>query len=248
MSVLVEICACSVDDVVAAETGGAQRVELCSALALGGLTPSIGTLLECKRISTLPVMFMVRPRSGGFNYSQADFDAMERDIEMASESGADGFVFGFLNADGTIDRVRTKRLVDRVRGLPTVFHRAFDVTPDPIEALETIIDLGMTRILTSGQKPTSIEGSKLIREMIERASDRIEILPGGGIRPNNVAEIVQKTGCRMVHLSATTTKIDSSMKANPALRFNIANAPPEDSFGAVDPSIVAAIVSEARTQ
>ncbi len=158
MSVLVEICCCSVEDVVESERGGAQRVELCTALPLGGLTPTAGTISEAKRLSKLPLMVMMRLRSGGFCYSEAELATMERDMDLAAELGADGFVFGVLTANGLVDKANTKRLVNRAQGLPTVFHRAFDVTPDPFEALETIIDLGITRLLTSGQKSGVVAG------------------------------------------------------------------------------------------
>ena len=246
MSVLVEICACSVDDVMESEKGGAQRVELCSAFPLGGLTPSIGTLIECKRLSNLPVMFMIRPRSGGFAYSEAEFGSMQRDMDVATEHGADGFVFGILHGDGTVDTNRTKQLVNRAQGLPTVFHRAFDVTPNPFEALEAIVDLGISRLLTSGQSRSSLEGAGLIRELIENSGDRIEIMAGGGIRPHNVGDLVRRTGCKMVHLSAHTSHRDSSIQPNAVVSFNASSATSEMNFEVIDQSVVAAIVREAQ--
>jgi len=245
MSVLVEICACSVDDVVESEKGGAQRVELCSALPLGGLTPSAGLVSESKRLSKLPVIVMIRPRSGGFCYTENEMSAMERDIDLAAENGADGFVFGILTSSGHVDQPRTKRLVQRASGLPTVFHRAFDVTPDPFEALESIVDLGVTRLLTSGQQSESMQGVELIRKIIEVAGDRIEVMPGGGVRQHNVAELVRLTGCRQVHLTAHKSHLDSSTKANPSIAFGSDSAPSEDQVDIIDSSTVAAIVSEA---
>jgi copper homeostasis protein len=232
---------------VESEKGGAQRVELCSALPLGGLTPSAGLISESKRLSKLPVIVMIRPRSGGFCYTENEMSAMERDIELAAENGADGFVFGILTSTGQVDQARSKRLVHRAKGLPTVFHRAFDVTPDPFEALETIIDLGVTRLLTSGQKPNSSEGADLIRMIIEKAGDRIEVMPGGGIRQHNMAELVRLTGCRQVHLTAHRSHLDSSTKANPSIAFGSDSAPSEDQVDIIDSSVVAAVVSEASS-
>jgi copper homeostasis protein len=242
MSVLVEICCGSVKDVVESEKGGAQRVELCTALPLGGLTPTAGTISEAKRLTSLPLIVMIRLRSGGFCYSEAELSTMERDMDLAAELGADGFVFGVLCPDGTVDRIRNSRLVKRANGLPTVFHRAFDVTPDPFEALESIIELGMTRILTSGQKSASLEGTELIRQLVERANNRIEIMPGGGVRSENVARIVSLTGCNQVHLTAHKSHLDSSTYANRKIAFGSDSAPSEDRVDVIDRSVVAEIV------
>lgn len=246
MGVLVEICCASVDDVIESEKGGAQRVELCSALPLGGLTPTAGTITEAKRLSKLPLIVMMRLRSGGFCYSEVEIATMERDMELAVELGADGFVFGILDGNGKIDEPRTKRLVARAGSLPTVFHRAFDVTPDPAEALETLIDLGITRLLTSGQRSRSLEGAELIRTLVEQADGRIEILPGGGVRLENVAEIVERTGCRQVHLTAHKSRLDTSTYANRSIAFGSDSAPSEDHVDVIDSSTVAAIVAAAH--
>lgn len=212
----------------------------------GGLTPTAATILEAKRLAKLPLMVMIRLRGGGFCYSEVEMATMERDMDLAVEFGADGFVFGVLTDDGKVDQRRTKRLVDRTGNLPTVFHRAFDVTPDAFEALEAIIDLGVTRILTSGQKPSSLDGAPLIKELIIRAAGRIEVLPGGGIRAGNAAQIVDLTGCRQVHLTAHTTYLDRSTYANRTIAFGSTSAPTEDVVKVVDKSVVAAIVSATR--
>lgn len=243
MGLLVEICCGSVEDVVQSERGGAHRVELCSALALGGLTPSAGTIAEAKRLSKLPVMVIIRLRSGGFCYTETEFATMEREIELAAEQGADGLVFGVLREDGTVDERRSRRLIERAGGLPTVFHRAFDVTPDPFSALEAVINMGATRLLTSGQQPGSLAGSELIRELVERADGRIEIMPGGGVRLANLSEIFAKTGCHQVHLTAHQGFCDTSTHANRTVAFNTSSAPPEDQFKIIDSAMVAAVVS-----
>jgi copper homeostasis protein len=151
-NVLLEICCGSIDDAIEAENGGADRVELCSALFLDGLTPSVGTIQEAKRRLKIPIMGMVRPRGGGFAYSEAEVATMERDAEAAVENGADGVVFGILQSDGRIDIPRCRRIRHLIGKHQAVFHRAFDVTPDPFQALEQLVDLGITRVLTSGKK------------------------------------------------------------------------------------------------
>ncbi len=245
-NILLEICCGSIDDAIQAEKGGADRVELCSALFLGGLTPSIGTIQEAKRRLKIPVMVMVRPRGGGFCYTEAEMATMERDVEAAIDSGADGIVFGILQADGKIDEKRTKRMRRLIGKRQAVVHRAFDVTPDPFKALEQLVDLGITRILTSGQRDSVQEGADLIAELIERAGKRIEILPGGGIRPFNVREVVDKTGCRQVHLTAWSTVQDSSTHARPEVTFGGALHPPEDLYEMTDAKLVREIATKLR--
>jgi copper homeostasis protein len=236
--VLLEICCGSIDDAVEAERGGADRVELCSALFLGGLTPSIGTIQEAKRRLKIPVMVMVRPRGGGFGYTEAEMATMERDAEAAVAAGADGVVFGVLLADGNIDMARCTRLRKRMGERQAVFHRAFDVTPDAFAALEQLVDLGITRVLTSGQKDSVPEGVELIRRLHERAAGRIEVLPGGGIRPYNLKEVVERTGCGQVHLTAWRTAVDSSTQANREVTFGGALSPPEDRYQVTDAGLV----------
>jgi copper homeostasis protein len=236
--VLLEICCGSIDDAIEAEKGGADRVELCSALFLGGLTPSWGTIQEAKRRLKIPVMVMVRPRAGGFAYSEAEMASMERDAEAAVEAGADGVVFGILQADGRIDIERCKRIRQLIGERQAVFHRAFDVTPDPFEALERLVDLGITRVLTSGQKDSVPEGVELIRKLIERADGRIEILPGGGIQSWNVREMIEKTGCGQVHLTAWKAVPDTSTQVRAGITFGGALHPAEDRFQMTDAELV----------
>jgi len=245
-NIRLEICCGSIDDAIAAEKGGADRVELCSALFLGGLTPSIGAIQEVKRRLKIPVMVMVRPRGGGFCYTQAEFATMERDVEAALDRETDGVVFGILRADGRTDAKRTKRIRQLIGKRQAVFHRAFDATPNPFRALEELVDLGITRILTSGQKDSAPEGVELIAELIERAGKRIEILPGGGIRPFNVREVVERTGCRQVHMTAWSTVRDSSTQARPEVTFGGALHPPEDRYEVTDANLVREIGKRLR--
>ncbi len=233
-SILLEICCGSAEDAIEAAAGGADRVELCSALFLGGLTPSLGSLLEVKQRTQIPVIAMNRPRQAGFCYSAAEFAVMERDVELLVEHGADGVVFGVLNADGTIDSQRTRKLRERIGMRQAVFHRAFDVTPDPFRALEELIDLGITRVLTSGQKNEAPEGAELIKQLRERADGRIEVLPGAGITIENARQLVEQTGCTQVHLTAFAEQQDSSTLANAQIFFGAANGPEESKYERTD--------------
>jgi len=239
--ILIEVCCGSVDDAVEAEKGGADRVELNSAIFLGGLTPSLGSIIEAKKRLNVPVMVMVRPRAGGFCYTQTEMEVMLRDAKLAVEHGADGLVFGILTSDGSVDVERCKRIIELARGRQTVFHRAFDVTPDPFKALEQLIYLGFTRVLTSGQEKTAPEGIELIRKLIIHAEGRIEILPGSGLRPHNIRAFVEQTKATQVHFSAFGQRPDSSMQHRPHITFSSAVPPPEDRYGLIDRSIVKSI-------
>ena len=236
--ILLEICCGSLDDALQAEQGGAHRVELCSALFLGGLTPSLGAIVEAKARLRIPVMVMVRPRGGGFCYTAAEMAVMERDTAAAVEHGADGIVFGILNPDGTVDLERCKRMRKLIGNRPAVFHRAFDVTPDALRALDQLVEIGITRILTSGQEDNALEGAALIKRLIEYAGDRIEILPGGGIKPHTLLRVLESTGCKQVHLTAFKTQSDPSTRAHPQVTFGGALYPPEDQYLMTDRQLV----------
>ncbi|HWR23700.1 MAG TPA: copper homeostasis protein CutC [Feifaniaceae bacterium] len=234
MRTLVEICCGSADDVFEAAAAGADRAELSAALPLGGLTPSIGQLAAAKTAG-LELIAMVRPREGGFCYGAREFDVMLRDAHALLAAGADGVAFGILNGDGTVDAGRCERLLRATGPKQAVFHRAVDVTPDWRAAIDTLCALGFRRVLTSGQAPTAIEGAATIREMIAYANGRIEILPGAGIRPDNVPELVKTTGCTQVHASLRGTRIDASCSVRPDIRFGGALPPSEDTFAVTDP-------------
>lgn len=201
--VVIEICVESVDDAVAAARGGAGRIELNAALALDGLTPSPGLLAETRRAVKAPLISMARPRAGDFAYSASEFRVLRRDVEFALGLGADGVAFGILTPDRRIDARRCRAMVREVTrdNREAVFHRAFDAVADPFEALEQLIDLGVRRVMTSGGKPTALEGMAVIADLLRRAAGRIEILPAGGIRPANVRRVVSQTGCDQVHSS-----------------------------------------------
>ena len=199
--VLFEACVDSVEAAVAAQTGGADRVELCADLLEGGITPSSGVIKLTRQQLTIPMNILIRPRGGDFCYSSTEFNVMKHDIEHAKQLGADGIVIGILNMDGTVDRERTQALIDLARPMSVTFHRAFDMARDPLTTLETLIDLGVERLLTSGQEETVWEGIDLIAELVKQANSRIIIMPGGGITERNVERIIAHSGVTELHAS-----------------------------------------------
>lgn len=241
--IIIEICCGSADDVIQAKAAGADRVELNSSLFLGGLTPSIGQLKVAKETG-MEIMTMIRPREGGFCYTEAEFRTMLEDAKALSEAGADGMVFGFLHQDGTIDKERCARMMKVIGSKKSVFHRAIDVVPNWKETLDILIELGVTRVLTSGQEPSVHYGVETVRNMIEHAAGRIEILPGAGIRMNNVHEIVDKTGANQIHLAMQKSHCDNSTSKNPEIFFGGALYPPEDRFQMADPDAIRGLVGE----
>jgi copper homeostasis protein len=201
---LVEVCVDSIAGVVAARRAGAARVELCAALIEGGITPSIGMVRRAVEAAAgaIKVHVIVRPRGGDFLYDESEFAAMADDIDAAKDAGADGVVLGLLHPDGSVDRERAGALLARARPLAVTFHRAFDVSRDPFASLDTLIELGVDRLLTSGQEPSVLQGAPLIRALIERAAGRIVIMPGGDITARNAERILAETGARELHFAA----------------------------------------------
>ena len=231
--ITVEICCGSADDVIQAKRAGADRVELNSCLFLGGLTPSIGEFEVAKKTG-LPIMAMVRPREGGFCYTNAEFETMQADARELLKKGADGIVFGFLHEDGTVDIDRCRVMMDIIGEKTSVFHRAIDVVPNWRKALDTLIALKISRVLTSGQEPSVQYGADTVREMLEYAAGRIEILPGGGIRINNAQDIIKKTNCTQIHAALHKNCTDLSANGNPDIFFGGALYPPEDRYSMAD--------------
>lgn len=241
-TITIEICAGSLDDAIAAEKAGAARIELNSSLFLGGLTPSLGTLNLVKKETNLKVMTMVRPRAAGFLYTSSEFKTMQEDAKLFIDNGADGIVFGFLQQDGTIDTKRCEALIKIAGNKEKVFHRAIDVVPDPLKTLDILIELGFTRVLTSGQEPTAYEGMELIAEMVKHAKGRIEILPGGGITKKNAAKLVAGTGVDQIHFAALKAVAESSTSQNPSIYYGGALYPPEDRFETADLAAMSEII------
>lgn len=200
--VQLEICVDTVDGAVAAERGGAHRIELCTGLEMGGLTPSVGLLDATREVCSLPLMVLVRPRPGDFLYSRAEHEVMLRDIERIKAGGAAGVVVGVLRRNGRVDVERLADLVAAAAPLPITFHRAFDMSRDPRESLADLMEQNIARVLTSGQRASAAEGVPVLADLVRRAAGQLSILPGGGIRPHNIAEIVRRTRVHEVHASA----------------------------------------------
>ncbi|MDR2118282.1 MAG: copper homeostasis protein CutC [Tannerellaceae bacterium] len=207
MSRILEICANSAQSCVEAEAGGARRVELCAAIPEGGTTPSAGEIRTALELtSSVDIHVIIRPRGGDFLYTPAEVKAMLYDIEMAKHLKVHGVVFGCLTREGDVDVDLLQRLMHAASPLSVTFHRAFDVCRDPFAALEQIIDCGCHRILTSGGQPDAVKGIPLIAELVKRADGRIIIMPGCGIRPDNIAQIEAQTGAREFHTSARSVR------------------------------------------
>jgi copper homeostasis protein len=198
----IEACVESLEAALAATAGGADRIELCTNLAAGGTSPDAATLAACLSRLTIPVFVMVRPRAGDFHYSAAERAGMVEEIWQVKAAGAQGIVTGALRPDATVDETLTRELIAAARPLPVTFHRAFDSCDDAEEALETLIVLGVTRVLTSGGAATAPEGAATIAKLVRRAAGRIGVMAGGGIAGHNVAALLHTTGVREVHLSA----------------------------------------------
>jgi copper homeostasis protein len=200
-----EICIDSVESAIAAERGGAWRVELCADLLEGGITPSAGMIASARSHISIQLFVMIRPRGGDFCYSDFEFEVMQKEIEHARSLGADGIVLGILDHEARIDGDRTRQLVELAMPLPVTFHRAIDMTPDLPSALEDVIATGASRILTSGGAPDVTTGMSQIAQMVRTAKGRIAIMPGGGVSPENIADLVEATGATEFHSSARIT-------------------------------------------
>ena len=243
--ILVEVCCGSADDVIEAKKAGADRVELNSDLFHGGLTPTVGSLLVAKRETGMKIMTMIRPREGGFCYTEAEFAVAIEDAKQLLANGSDGLVFGFLHTDGTIDVERTAVLAKLAHsaGKEAVFHRAIDVVPDWKQALDLLIDLNITRVLTSGQEADVSNGTETVREMIRYAAGRIQILPGAGITARNYQRIVAETGTDQIHLAAHRSVADTSVLNNRSIFYGGCLYPPEDRFNMIDKEYISGIVT-----
>jgi len=199
---LLEICATSVESAVNAQKGGAQRIELCSELAVGGITPSYGLLQAVLKKVSLPVFVLIRPRSGNFVYSDEEFEIIKNDIRISKELGCAGIVSGVLKDDFSVDLIRTKELVELAKPLEFTFHRAFDLTPNPTDSLEELMEIGVNRILTSGQENSAEMGIDLLKKLKDLAKDGLIILPGGGISVENL-HLFKENEFMEIHASAS---------------------------------------------
>lgn len=213
---LIEICAYSLASCQTAQQAGAGRVELCGGLAEGGTTPSAGLIQLVRQHLTIPLYVMIRPRGGDFLYSQTELAVMSADILMAKALGADGIVLGVLQAEGTVDESQTRALIDLAKPLPVTFHRAFDMTRDPQEALEAVIRTGAARILTSGQQQTAQAGLSILRKLTEKAAGRIEIMAGAGVNAQNAKQLIE-AGVDALHLSGSRNEESRMMYRQPSI-------------------------------
>ncbi len=208
---VVEICVDSLHSALAAQQGGAQRVELCSALMEGGLTPSLGLIRAVRSRLTIGLHVIIRPRSGDFLYSEEELAIMREDIAIAAQSGAEGVVLGLLTPEGDVDVENTRALVALARPLEVTFHRAIDLARDLESAFEDVIRSGADRVLTSGGAPSAMEGRERIGALLRSAAGRIAVMAGGGVRPENVAELARASGAREFHASLRSS-VPSAVK------------------------------------
>lgn len=237
MRKLIEVCCCSTDDAINAYRGGADRIELNSTIEAGGLTPTLGCLRIVRARVDIPIITMIRPRTGGFCYTDLEFITMKEDAKIMLENGADGIAVGILNPDSTIDTARMQEMADicRAYGKEIVCHRAIDVTPDPVKAAETVMNLGFTRILTSGGQQRCLEGIDTINRMQECYGDHIQILACGSVRPTNLNEILSKTNVQQFHMAPMCVLNDTSMDGK-TIKFN--GAPRDAEYTQIDETAV----------
>ncbi len=237
-----EVCSGSALDVIQAARGGADRAELCSNMFQGGLTPTVGNLeIARKHGGDIKIMAMVRPREGGFNYTEEEFEVALADAKALVEAGADGLVCGFLNEDGTINIERTKKIIEIADGREVCFHRAFDVVPDWKEAMDQLVEIGVDRILTSGQQPNVLLALDVIKEMVEYADGRITVMPGAGITPESVDKLVEYTGVEQIHVYFTKNYHDTSTHNQRSIFYGSALYPSEDTYPVIDSDQVASL-------
>ena len=244
----IEICANSVESAVKAQEGGAYRVELCAGIPEGGTTPSFGEMRMARQLlQETKLHIIIRPRGGDFLYSQLEQEIMLHDIKVARQLGADGVVFGCLTAEGNVDVPAMKKLMNAVGDMNVTFHRAFDMCRNPKEALEQIIELGCSRILTSGQEVNAVKGIPLLKELVEQADGRIIIMPGCGVNPNNILQIAEETGASEFHFSGRTSYESGMIFRNPKVSMGGTVKIEEYQKDVTDPEIVkAALVALAE--
>jgi len=231
---IVEVCANSLQSALNAEKSGADRVELCSELSVGGITPSYGLLKKVKENLAIPIHVLIRPRSGDFTYSDVEYEVMLADISQCIKMGCDGIVAGVLHKDFTLDVARTKELVKMAGHLKFTFHRAFDWVKDPIETLAQLEDLGVTNILTSGKQKSVVEGMPLLLELQQKASHNI-IMPGGGIRESNV-HLFKENDFGAIHLSGI--RFHKTLEKTPLVSMNAPSFLKDDEIALSDPELI----------
>lgn len=225
--ILLEICANSIASAMAAQAGGADRIELCENLNAGGITPGFGTMTLVRKLLQIPVHVLIRPRPGDFLYTDAEFACMKMDIHACKEMEINGVVLGILKKDGHVDTERCAELLELARPMSVTFHRAFDLCADPFRALEEIIDMGFDRILTAGQESNVTAGALMLHQLGNKAGERISIMPGSGVNAENVHLILDASGAKEIHLTAGHYLPSSMEFRHP--RTHLSN-PPDDDF------------------
>lgn len=241
---IIEVCAYSLESCLTAQRAGAGRIELCGGLAEGGTTPSAGLIQLARQHLPIPLYVMIRPRGGDFFYSETELAVMKADIQTAKTLGADGVVLGILQPDGTIDEAQTRYLIDIAKPLAVTFHRAFDMTRDPMEALEAIIRTGAVRILTSGQHQTAEAGLSVLKQLAETAAGRIEIMAGAGVNAQNAQRFID-AGIDALHLSGSTKEDSRMIYRQPAVSM-ASSLPGEYEYIEADEAKIQTIVSIAQ--
>ena len=243
MEKIIEVCCGSFEDALAAERGGAKRIELNSALFLGGLTPSVGSLKLTKENTGLKVIAMVRPRAAGFCYGAEDFETMKADAEILMQNGADGIAFGCLDADGNVEVKQTEEILKIIKKYQgeAVFHRAFDCVKNPYETVEKLIEMGVDRILTSGLKAKAMDGKALIKELQQRYGESIQLLAGCGMNAENAREMMEYTGISQVHSSCKGWRSDETTIGH-EVSYAYAEEPHQKDYDVVDEKLVRKIV------
>lgn len=219
-NIIIEVCTYTLESALIAEKGGADRIELCENFSEGGTTPSYGNIKLAKKCLNIPVNVMIRPRGGDFLYSQLEFEVMKQDIEYCKEVGVNGVVFGILKEDGNVDEKRCKELIELAKPLSVTFHRAFDMVHEPFYTLDILIDCGFERILTSGLEVNALKGVHLLAKLVEKAKDKIIIMPGGGVRDDNIIELLDTTKAKEFHTSARTTIKSNMQYHNPKIALS----------------------------
>ena len=242
MNYKLEICVDSIESALNAQLAGADRVELCDNLIEGGTTPSYGTILSARSNLNIKLHVIIRPRGGDFLYTDIEYDIMRRDIDLCGEAGVDGVVVGILTSDGHIDIERTAKLIENASPMSVTFHRAFDMCADPVKSVEDIIHTGAKRLLTSGQKNKATEGVDLIRNLIEKASGRLIIMPGGGLTENNILKIAKSTGTSEFHLTGRKTLVSGMEFRIPDITMSGLNGYDEYSRKVADTELIKRIV------
>lgn len=221
MNLKLEVIGFNIESCMLAQSAGAHRIELCDNPGEGGTTPSYGFIKAARKNLRIDLFPIIRPRGGDFLYTDAEFEVMKTDIKICKELGCDGLVIGMLNTDGTVDKKRCSKLVELAYPLEVTFHRAFDRVTDSEKALEDIIEIGCERILTSGLQPSALDGAELIAALIKQADERIIIMPGSGVRSDNVIDLAKKTGATEFHSSARMNIKSNMNYTNKAMKENM---------------------------